>query len=533
MGYPYKIISHSKSIKRQDLTIAYLPDENLNQLPPYISLCIYNANQLNELEQAERSISLLEQAGQAIPIVGKRVISEDLQGWRRGKNDIYYKKNRSNPWVIPIDIFLNVFFHISRFEEKWRHFTEETSTDHSSSILFRYQNLQVPVVDILIKYLDRLIRDRIRQDKKIAVRVLPWPGGEDMGIAFTHDVDITRSIRFKTRLVKMGEGYFYRLVGKSHILEDTKKAIKEKDSQAWNLPELLSHYKNKNWTATFFFIAKIMEGTHWRYNIFSGKFKRLFKQLTDNEHEIALHPSKFAFDRPRYYREEKRKLGKASGIEIVGMRQHYLRAKFPRLWALAEKAGLRYDSSLGYNFQAGFRAGTTHPFKVFDILDNRPLSLIEFSLHLFEHNLPNSGNDIEQSKKTIFGLIQEVSKYNGLFVSLLHPSNFVHSPYKELWEYLEKILLRKKSYVTTLSNHLTWLNTRERIRIELIYTEKKLPEIGITLPRNQKEVSFELIGDVKPVSGKNIELKTIQKGCFTILTTEAKFRISLGKSNHS
>jgi len=299
LGYPYQIISQSKSIKKQDLTIIYLPEKNLVQLPQYTSLCIYNCNQLDKLEEAERSINLSEKLDQTIPILGKSIDSEYLQGWKKTKNGVYYSKNRSNPWFIPIDVFLNVFFHFSRYEEKWRHFTDETATDHSSSILSRYQNLKVPAVDVLISYLDRIIRDRLKQDKKFAVKILPWPGGEDMGIAFTHDVDITRGVRLKTRVIKTGEGYLQKLLGKPQFLAEAKKEIKVKDAQSWNLPELITHYKKRNWTATFFFIAKIMVGTHLRYNIFSGKFRKIFKQLSEENHEIALHPSKFAFERPR------------------------------------------------------------------------------------------------------------------------------------------------------------------------------------------------------------------------------------------
>jgi len=533
LGYPYKIIKESKSIRKQDLTITYVRAEDLDNSPRDASLSIYNSNQIDQLEEVERSINLFEKKKQTIPIVGKRLVTEDLPGWKLGKNGIYYKKNRSNPWLIPIDIFLNVFFHFSRFEEKWRHFTEETLTDHSSSILSRYQNLKVPAVDVLIDHLNLIIRDRIKQDRKIAVRVLPWPGGEDMGVAFTHDIDITRGLRLKTRLVKKGEGYLYKLLGKPEILENAKKEIKEKDAQSWNLPELITHYRERNWSATFFFIAKIMEGTHLRYNIFSSKFKRLFKQLTDDKHEIALHPSKFAFDRPRYYREEKRRLENASGFKVRGMRQHYLRAKFPRLWVLAERAALDYDSSLGYNFQAGFRAGTTHPFKTFDVFGNKPLSLTEFSLHLFEYNLPDSGVNIEESKKTISDLAEEVTRYNGLLVSLLHPSNFVHSPYKELWDYFERILLRKKIFVATLSEHLAWLRTRERVNINLIYGRRNLPKIDINLPGDQKKVSIEIIGEVKPVSDDKYDLKMIAKGCYCILANESKIIVSLSKISRS
>jgi peptidoglycan/xylan/chitin deacetylase (PgdA/CDA1 family) len=533
LGYPYKIITESKSIKKQDLTIAYLPEKRLDKIPQYVSVNVFNSEQLTSLEEAERSVNLFERSGQSIPIVGNRLIPGELKGWKRGKNEILYKKLKSDSWLLPIDIFLNVFFHFSRYEEKWRHFTEETATDHSSSILSRYHDLNVPVVDVLIAYLDDIIRDRIKQDKKVALRVLPWPGGEDLGIAFTHDVDITRGFNLKTRVVKTGEGYLHRLLGKSQTLDEAKSEIKEKDEQSWNFPELIDHYSIRKWKATFFFIAKIMEGRHLRYNVFSKKFKNLFKNLKENGHEIALHPSKYSFDRPRYYREEKQKLESATGMDINGMRQHYLRAKFPRLWIFAERASLDYDSSLGYNFQAGFRAGTSHPFKTYDVFDDKPLSLTEFSLHLFEYNLPDSGEDIEKSKSVISELVREVSKYQGLLVSLLHPSNFVHEPYRQLWTYLEEILSKRNLYVATFSEHLMWLRGRERIGIDMLYNRKKIPQIDISLPGGLHSFSFELIGDIKPDSDKKYTLDSIKKGCYCISTKRSKVTLILKKSNQA
>jgi hypothetical protein len=531
LGYPYKIISQADKISKRDLTITHFSRKKLEQIPMYSSINIYNSEQLGALDEAEQVINLFEKNDQSIPVIGDRLESGDLKGWRRSGDGIFYRKTKANTWLIPLDLFLNVFYHISRYEEKWRHFTEETATDHSSSILSRYQNLTLPAVDFLISYLDNLIRERIKQDKKNAIRVLPWPNGEDIGVAFTHDVDITRGLPLKLRLVKTGEGYLNKLIGKPHALKKVKQEIHEKDEKSWNFPELIEHYRKKEWKATFFFIAKMMEGRHYRYNVFSNKFKKLFKNLLENDHEIALHPSKFSFDRPRYYREERHKLENASGVEIVGMRQHYLRAKFPRLWNFAERAALGYDSSLGYNYQAGFRAGTTHPFKTFDVFEDKPLSLTEFSLHLFEYNLPGSGEDIDQSKSTLSALVKEVIKYNGLLVSLLHPSNFVHEPYKELWEYLENELLQYRLYVNTLGGHLKWLRSRERITINIKYNRKNIPEIEIAVPGELKSFSFESIGNLKPLPDRKYTLESLKNGYFRLTMKANKVKLKVSKSD--
>jgi hypothetical protein len=109
----------------------------------------------------------------------------------------------------------------------------------------------------------------------------------------------------------------------------------------------------------------------------------------------------------------------------------------------------------------------------------------------------------------------------------------VHSPYKELWEYLEKILLRKKIYVTTLSEHLKWSRIRERININVIYNRKNLPEIGISLPGDQKKVSFEILGDMRAIPGEKYKLEKLRKGFYCVLTTESEVNISLSHMNRS
>ncbi len=531
LGYPYRIIFDQKTLKPHDLSITYHPETIFDQSFTKPGIIIYNSEQIENLDKGERAISLFEWGNHTLPVIGSKADESNLSGWKPDKNGIFYKRTKSGSWLIPVDIFLNVFYHLSRFEERWRHFTEETATDFSTSILSRYQELKVPVVDVLIDYFDAIIRARIRYDKKIAVRVLRWPGGEEMGVALTHDVDITIGVHLSTKLKKKAKGYFQRFLGNKQELEQINKEISYKDTQNWNFPELVNFYQSMGWHATFFFLAKTMEGPHYRYNISTKKYKKLFDQLKSAGHEIALHPSKFAFDKPKYYREEKRKLELISNEKIEGMRQHFLRAKFPRLWVFAEKAAFSYDSSLGYNYQSGFRAGTSHPFITYDVFEDKPQSLTEFSLHLFEYNLPDSGEKIQKSKETISELIHQVSSFNGLMVSLFHPSNYLRQPYQELWEYLHQELKKKKIYIATLKEHLQWQRRRERITIDIGYIKNKLPEIEITFPEGQHQMAVEIIGAVEPRIPKDVKISKIRSGCYLLSTQKIHMAISLKKKD--
>ena len=103
----------------------------------------------------------------------------------------------------------------------------------------------------------------------------------------------------------------------------------------------------------------MLEGRHLRYNISSKKFQNLFKELKSNGHEIALHPSLKAFENPEKYKSEKKTFReKCKILKLTECGSIIFRFKLPRIWNLAEMAKLKYDSSLGYNFKAGFRAGT-------------------------------------------------------------------------------------------------------------------------------------------------------------------------------
>ena len=212
LGYPYRIIFDQKTLKPHDLSITYHPETIFDQSFTKPGIIIYNSEQIENLDKGERAISLFEWGNHTLPVIGSKADESNLSGWKPDKNGIFYKRTKSGSWLIPVDIFLNVFYHLSRFEERWRHFTEETATDFSTSILSRYQELKVPVVDVLIDYFDAIIRARIRYDKKIAVRVLRWPGGEEMGVALTHDVDITIGVHLSTKLKKKAKGYFQRFL---------------------------------------------------------------------------------------------------------------------------------------------------------------------------------------------------------------------------------------------------------------------------------------------------------------------------------
>ena len=515
LGYTYKLVHSESQLTDDSPVISWLPADEVISRHKLHALNIFNGRQMISLDEFELDVNLFKWQNLTIPVVGQRQKNMTCQGWRAYKSDDTYRNSQIPVWSTNIDIFTNIFYHLSRYEEKWRHFAEETASDHTTSVLSRYHNLKIPVVDVLLDYLDYLVRKRF----PVTIRVLPWPGGEKYGAALTHDVDLTRTVSLKRRLFNNGMALFRRLSGAGAESRRLRSEMEELDAQVWSFPQLEALYSENKIKATFFFLARLMEGIHLRYNIRSRKFRQLLKELSDEGHEIALHSSLNAFDRPSRYKMEKDKLADSSGQKISGLRQHYLRGKYPRLWRIAAKSGFGYDSSLGYNFQAGYRAGTTHPFYAYDYDHDERYDLVEFSLVFFEHNLPAKADHAEY----INDLLVQAERYGGLFVALLHPSNFLTEPHQKIWTDLVSRLRAADVHIDSLTGHWRWYKLRNQIKI-ILRTDNI---IEIEKPVELEKFSLQIHGAACTVKDKSTRMDEIKPGTITLHSTKPKIRLQI------
>jgi len=524
LGFNVEIISTTKFKKSKELAIGYLKNDELNSFKNINLINIANFEELNQLEEFEKSIKIKKVNSENIPILGKTFNEKKGIGWKKNKKENYYTSD-TKTWQLEYDIVTNIFYHLSRFEERWRIFADEKDTDWSKSVLSRAGNLRIPAVDILINEFKSIIYSKCKLYDLPIVRILPWPNAQKFGVAFTHDVDLTRGYSVKEYLTSKSKSVLYSVLNKSDKKEKNDKNFEDKNSTVWTFPYIQNFYKKKKWKATFFFLAKMLEGKHLRYNISSKKFQSLFNELKSDGHEIALHPSLKAFENPEKYKSEKNHLEKNIESNIKGMRQHYLRFKVPRIWNLTELAKLKYDSSLGYNFQAGFRGGTSNCFKVFDFKENKKLNVSEFPITFFEYNLPQQGQDKKQSKEVIERMVKQVEKNESMLNVLIHPSNFLVSPFEDYWQLLIGLIEKKKIFVATLSDFLQWFENKRQIKISFKKTKNKMI-IDIRKPRALRVFSFELSQNGVFEKLENIEIKKASTRKFVCQSEKSKFSLT-------
>lgn len=105
----------------------------------------------------------------------------------------------------------------------------------------------------------------------------------------------------------------------------------------------------------------------------------MMRRIARRGHEIGIHPGYHTYRSQKGIISGLARLRQAlveAHIEqpVDGGRQHYLRwtTRTPALW---DKAGLRYDSTLGYADHAGFRCGTCHEYPMYDLHRRRPLEI--------------------------------------------------------------------------------------------------------------------------------------------------------------
>ncbi len=175
------------------------------------------------------------------------------------------------------------------------------------------------------------------------------------------------------------------------------------------------------------------------------KIRRLINWLRERGVENGVHPGYDTFRRPDELQREIGILRSAIGEQPLGGRQHYLRW-CPDTWIDWENCGLTYDSTVGYADRAGFRAGTSIPYRPWLLSQDREARLIEVPLIVMDVTLLESmrlgGHDLLNLVKK---LIAKCRAVGGVFTFLCHNTT-----------------LRDTNFVPTYENVLDMLISSER-----------------------------------------------------------------------
>lgn len=98
---------------------------------------------------------------------------------------------------------------------------------------------------------------------------------------------------------------------------------------------------------------------------------------------------------------------------------------------------------MGYPEEPGFRAGISRPFFFYDLLEDRKSGLRITPFQLMDGTLIQyKGMTPETSVELITGMIDEIQKVGGLFVSIWHNTSLLESPEYEKWRNTFELMLK-------------------------------------------------------------------------------------------
>jgi hypothetical protein len=167
------------------------------------------------------------------------------------------------------------------------------------------------------------------------------------------------------------------------------------------------------------------------YSISHSEIRKLLRDIHERGHEIGLHPSYDAFDKPTQLIREAnrlREICRQEGISQTGYgaRMHYLRWRNPETASAIEQAGLAHDASLGYPEMPSFRCGTCHEYPMYDLQQNRILSIRIRPLVFMDSTvfLPDSGSGESSYALTkLKQVFERCQRARGKFSVLWHNSS--------------------------------------------------------------------------------------------------------------
>lgn len=306
------------------------------------------------------------------------------------------------------DLIASSFFWLSGWQERTtRRRDVHGRFPYGTSLQLKLGCIGQPLVDAY-----RAVLAERLEARGVVVTRTKWQG-KSWSVALTHDIDLLRKRRLGTiaRATRRTDGQRGAAV---------RQALTAPNPRKESVERIAAFEKSRGVGATYFFKTAARGPWDVPYAHDGRWLRRTIQQLEADGFEIGLHPSYFGHDHLGHLIEERDRLAALTARPPTSVRQHFLRfdAATPRLHQVAS---FRLDSSLGFSAHEGFRRGTCHPFRLYDLEADAPLDVWELPLvgmdtTLFTHR----GLDAHAAERAVLDLFAACRRVGGCCVLLWH-----------------------------------------------------------------------------------------------------------------
>lgn len=153
------------------------------------------------------------------------------------------------------------------------------------------------------------------------------------------------------------------------------------------------------------------------YDVTDEKIAATMSFLSNNGWEISLQGSYTSSENPRRFEYEKDRIESAAGATVIGNRQHHWRLSRPDTWEHLQRAGIKYDTSLGSSTEMEFQHGHSliRPF------DDE---FVVFPWSLMDGSVMESGDDIAEIRSNLRSLLETAREERTVLVADWHQRVF-------------------------------------------------------------------------------------------------------------
>lgn len=333
--------------------------------------------------------------------------------------------------IINYDIVASSFYFLSGWNEYVSSEKDKFGrVRYDKSIIKKLNISKIPVVNYYFDILKEVISKYVGCAQKYL-----W-GNYDFGIALTHDIDTCKSAWLEGSFSELKKKHFFtipQLIFKRFLGKD----------DWFNFNEISKIEKQYKIVSSFYFLPRKEKINNWKnadYNIKSKSIQKVISFLKKGGNEIGVHGS---FGTHTNSKKLKDDIKRVNSSPIVGNRFHFLMFDPEETVSVLEECGVKYDTTLGFAEQIGFRRGTCFPFYLYNFKKNDISSVIEIPLIVMDASLQNTkymGLSQKKSLDEVFELIREVKRFMGVFTILWHNTFFSEYKYTGWKDVYLKIL---------------------------------------------------------------------------------------------
>ncbi|AKH20845.1 polysaccharide deacetylase family protein [Sedimenticola thiotaurini] len=352
-------------------------------------------------------------------------------------------RNNGRNMYLPVDIFGSAFFMLTRYEELI--VTDQDDHDRfpaTASSAYQNNYLDRPIVDeyveILWACISELWPDIIRK-RRVPKKLISCDLDRPFDCSVATIKGVSRRLAKDIVRDKSPRQALDTILTSYHRWRHDYSSDEYLQAVDWIMD---ANEKVGNKVAFYFITKHSHHGYDGCYSMTQSVIRGLMRRIVNRGHEVGLHASYNSYRNLDQINCELGELKQALAnesiaVDEIGSRQHYLRWSTAITPRYLDAAGVSYDSSLAYADRPGFRCGTCHSFRMYDLKSRKTLTLREKPLILMECSVLGEqymglgySDDALQLMKSYRDVCEQ---FGGDFTLLWHNSHFESAKDREFY----------------------------------------------------------------------------------------------------